>query len=235
MDLWTWQGVGKREGEMDWESSADIQTLLCVKEVVESCYIAQGTQPGGLWWPTGLGWRLAVTETQDGGDMYVLTDDSPCTAQINTALQSDYTSVKKNKGLPSYWNCNPNIITLIINRQLLINIWLCGSHCGTSKRWAETQFLEMRNLRPIDFEHRVPGHRVSEKLRKADSRVNELARRAILFWGWSSPCSGRQNPWEDVFRASHWPYLFQIGFQRRPVKMIISGACLWPSFLFLPL
>ena len=36
-----------------------------------------------------------MTETQDGGDMCVLTDDSPCTAQTNTALQSDYTSVKK--------------------------------------------------------------------------------------------------------------------------------------------
>lgn len=37
-DLWTWKWWD------EWETSMDMYTVPCVKQLVENCYIAQGAQ-----------------------------------------------------------------------------------------------------------------------------------------------------------------------------------------------
>ena len=46
MDMWTRGGEG--EGGTKWEIRIDIYTLPCVKQLVETCHIAQGAQLGAL-------------------------------------------------------------------------------------------------------------------------------------------------------------------------------------------
>ena len=62
-------------------------TLLCVKQLVGSCCIAQGTQLGALWWPREMGWEDGRREAQQGGDICILMADSHyCIAETNTTL-----------------------------------------------------------------------------------------------------------------------------------------------------
>ena len=41
---------------MKWDSSTDMYTLPCIKQLVGSCCIAQGAQPNALWWRSGWEW-----------------------------------------------------------------------------------------------------------------------------------------------------------------------------------
>ena len=45
-----------------------IYMLLCVKQLVGSCSIAQEAQLSGLWWPGGVGWKSGK-EAQEGPDI----------------------------------------------------------------------------------------------------------------------------------------------------------------------
>ena len=68
------------------ETSIDIYTLLCVRQIMVTCYITQGAQLGALWWPRGgcgvVGWR-----SKGRGDVGMLIADSRCCiAETNTAL-----------------------------------------------------------------------------------------------------------------------------------------------------
>ena len=46
--------VGKRKGWRKWESSIDMYTIMYKTELVGSCCITQGLQPGSLWCPRGV-------------------------------------------------------------------------------------------------------------------------------------------------------------------------------------
>ena len=40
-----------RWGGMKWEIGTDIHTMLCIKQIMRTYCIAQGTLLGALWWP----------------------------------------------------------------------------------------------------------------------------------------------------------------------------------------
>ena len=60
-----WGGSG-----MNWEIGTDIYSPPCVKQIVGSCYIAQGAQLRGLWGPRWVGWGArGGKEVREGGSM----------------------------------------------------------------------------------------------------------------------------------------------------------------------
>ena len=74
------------ESGMNWESSIDLYTLPCIKQLVGSCYTAQGAQLSTLWWPGGVGCGDA-REAQEGGDICILIADSRCSiAETNATF-----------------------------------------------------------------------------------------------------------------------------------------------------
>ena len=84
--------MGEGEGGTNWEEVALKYILYYVwnRELVEAA-IQQGAQPGALWWPTGLEWRvgwdegLGEREAQEGQDICIFMADSHCcTEEINT-------------------------------------------------------------------------------------------------------------------------------------------------------
>ena len=55
---------------MNRESSIEIYTLQCVKQIVMgSCYITQGAQPGARRQPRGVGWSGRWEGGSRGGDL----------------------------------------------------------------------------------------------------------------------------------------------------------------------
>ena len=56
--------AGEGGGKTNWESSAGIYTLTCVKQIIskEAAVLTQGAQPGALWWPRGVGWGWRIKE-----------------------------------------------------------------------------------------------------------------------------------------------------------------------------
>ena len=54
---------------------------------MESCYVAQGTQPGALRPPRGVGWGGGCSEAHEGEDVCIFMAHSHCcTAENTTAL-----------------------------------------------------------------------------------------------------------------------------------------------------
>ena len=79
---------------MNWESSIDIYTLPCVKQLVGNCYITQGAQSGTLWQPRGLTWGGGM-KAQEGEDItHIVMADSCCMAETSTILYSNYLPIK---------------------------------------------------------------------------------------------------------------------------------------------
>ena len=69
-----------------------------------TCYIAQGAQLGGPWWPRGVGWGCEGGPRERGYiyiHIYIYkhkADSLHCTAETYTTLYSNYTPIKnKNK------------------------------------------------------------------------------------------------------------------------------------------
>ena len=60
--------AGEGEGGANWESSVDTYTLPCVKnsQLVGSCCITQGAQPGALWQPERGGGVCGVVLWEGG-------------------------------------------------------------------------------------------------------------------------------------------------------------------------
>lgn len=73
MDLKTQQG--RRESGTICESSIDIYTLPCVKQLVGNCYMTQGAQPGLC--DDLKGWGEQEGDSR-GEDIYIVTTDSVC-------------------------------------------------------------------------------------------------------------------------------------------------------------
>ena len=68
--------TGPGKGSMGWtESSIDIYTPPCVKQLVGSCCIAQGAQLNVLWWPRGVGYRMAGRVVHEGGYICIYIAD----------------------------------------------------------------------------------------------------------------------------------------------------------------
>ena len=92
--------VGEGEGGMNWESSADIYKLPCVKQTASGkLLLTQGSQLGALWWPRrswpsgmgDVGW-----EAQEEGDICIQKASLLCfTPETNTELYSNNTWIKK--------------------------------------------------------------------------------------------------------------------------------------------
>ena len=86
--------AGEGEGEVNWESSTDINTLSHEsRELVGSCCITQGAQPGALWWPGGggVGERR---EPHEGEERYVYVYSYCYMAETNNILKQ-FSPIKK--------------------------------------------------------------------------------------------------------------------------------------------
>ena len=64
-----------------------------------SCCLTQGPQPVSLWWSRGVGWEWGGRLKREL--IYVIMTDLCCMTEVNTALQSNYPSIKK-KVLPCH-------------------------------------------------------------------------------------------------------------------------------------
>ena len=88
----------------------DIYTLPCVKQLVGTCYKAQGAQLSTLWWPRWLGWRVGWKGGPRGRECVIyMVNSLHCPAESNTTFQSSYTTIIKKKckegmwTIPGYW------------------------------------------------------------------------------------------------------------------------------------
>ena len=63
-----WTVWGRKELDMTQHPSL---SLSCVKQLVETYYIAQGTQLNALWWPRGVGWGEGKLKKEE---IYVHTE-----------------------------------------------------------------------------------------------------------------------------------------------------------------
>ena len=81
--------AGEGEGEMNWESSMEIYTLLYAKQTASEnllCKTGSSTQCSVMTWRGGMG-RWGGREAQEGGDICILMADLPCcTEETNTTL-----------------------------------------------------------------------------------------------------------------------------------------------------
>ena len=67
--------------ELDTTERLSIQ----VKQITSGKFhITQGSQPGPLWRPRGVGWSGDGREVQEGGDICILMTDSCCMAETST-------------------------------------------------------------------------------------------------------------------------------------------------------
>ena len=85
-----WEG----EDGMNWEMRVDIYTLRCIKQMASGKLLHS---PGSLAQSVVMIWRVGLgckREIQEGGDICILTANSPCTAETHTTLQSNYTPIK---------------------------------------------------------------------------------------------------------------------------------------------
>ena len=71
------------------------------------CYLTWGPQPVSLWWSRGVGWEWGRRLKREL--IYIIMTDLHCTAEVNTALQSNYPSIKKK-------NCHVITFLLKIHR-----------------------------------------------------------------------------------------------------------------------
>ena len=65
--MWT---LAEGEGGTNWDSNIAMYTRPCVKEMVGSCCIAEGTQLGALQRPRGVRWGGWEEGSRGGGYMY---------------------------------------------------------------------------------------------------------------------------------------------------------------------
>lgn len=80
---------GCREGDSgrNWDTSVDMFTLPCEKQLVRTCCIGQGARLGALGWPRRVGMTVGEKELQEGGDLCTYIADSlHYTAKMNTTL-----------------------------------------------------------------------------------------------------------------------------------------------------
>ena len=66
------------------------------RQLVGSCCLTEGAQPGALWQARGVGW--GGREVQEGGNVCMPVADSRwCMAETNTALYSHYPPIKNKR------------------------------------------------------------------------------------------------------------------------------------------
>ena len=83
---------------MNWESSIEIYTLRCVKQIVMgSCYITQGAQPGARRQPRGVGWSGRWEGGSRGGDVCTpVADLCWYMTETSTTLLGNYPPIRNN-------------------------------------------------------------------------------------------------------------------------------------------
>ena len=86
--------VGEGESGMDGESSINIDVLSGGRWTAGE-NVAQGAQPGALWWPAGMGW-VEDTEAGKRGDVCIIMADLHCCMAETIKI--------KDKKIKDFWN-----------------------------------------------------------------------------------------------------------------------------------